>query len=175
MEPALAESWEQPNVTTWRFHLCHGVKFHDGTPFNADDVVFSYNRVIAPGSQLNAYMQAVTEVKKVDEFTVDFITKVPDPIFLEEITSWVIMSKKWCEDNHAEQAMDLTKKDENFATRHENGTGPFILDIREPDRPHDPARQPGLVGQDAGQPGPCRIQRHRQCGNPGRRPALGRH
>ena len=134
VEPALAESWEQPNDTTWRFHLRHGVKFHDGTPFTADDVVFSYNRVIAPGSQLNGYMQAVTGVKKIDDFTVDFITKVPDPIFLQEITSWGIMSKAWCEANHAEQAMDLTKKDENFATRHENGTGPFVLDDREPDR-----------------------------------------
>ena len=134
VEPALAESWEQPNDTTWRFHLRHGVKFHDGTPFTADDVVFSYQRVVAPGSQLNGYMQAVTEVKRVDDFTVDFITKVPDPIFLQEITSWVIMSKKWCEENHAEQAVDLTKPGENFATRHENGTGPFILDDREPDR-----------------------------------------
>ncbi len=134
VEAALAESWEQPNDTTWRFHLRHGVKFHDGSPFTADDVVFSYNRVVAPGSQLNGYMQAVTSVKKVDDFTVDFLTKVPDPIFLEEITSWAIMSKKWCEANHAEQAMDLTKKDENFATRHENGTGPFVLDDREPDR-----------------------------------------
>ncbi len=133
-EAALAESWEQPNDTTWRFHLRHGVTFHDGSPFTADDVVFSYQRVIAPGSQLNAYMQAVTEVKKVDDFTVDFITKVPDPIFLEEITYWAIMPKKWSEANHAEQAMDLTKKEENYATRHENGTGPFILDVREPDR-----------------------------------------
>jgi peptide/nickel transport system substrate-binding protein len=134
IEPALAESWEQPNPTTWRFHLRHGVKFHDGTPFTADDVVFSYNRVVAPGSQLNGYMQAVSSVKKIDDYTVDFLTKVPDPIFLGEITSWAIMSKTWCEANHAEQAMDLTKKDENFATRHENGTGPFILDTREPDR-----------------------------------------
>ena len=134
VEPALAESWEQPNDTTWRFHLRHGVKFHDGTPFTADDVVFSYNRVIAPGSQLNGYMQAVATVQKIDDFTVDFHTKVPDPIFLQEITFWDILSKKWCEDNHAEQAMDLTKSTENFATRHENGTGPFILDIREPDR-----------------------------------------
>ena len=87
VEPSLASSWEQPNATTWRFHLRHDVKFHDGTPFNADDVVFSYNRVVAPGSQLNGYMQAVSEVKKIDDYTVDFITKVPDPIFLEEITS----------------------------------------------------------------------------------------
>ena len=134
VQPALAESWEQPNPTTWRFHLRHGVKFHDGTPFTADDVVFSYDRVMAPGSQLNAYMQAVTGVKKIDDYTVDFLTKQPDPIFLEEITSWVIMSKKWSETNHAEHAMDLTKSEENYATRHENGTGPFILDDREPDR-----------------------------------------
>ncbi len=134
VEPALAESWEQPNPTTWRFHLRHGVTFHDGTPFTAADVVFSYQRVIAPGSQLNGYMQAVASVKKIDDYTVDFLTKQPDPIFLQEITFWAILSKKWCEDNHAEQAMDLTKKDENYATRHENGTGPFILDDREPDR-----------------------------------------
>jgi peptide/nickel transport system substrate-binding protein len=134
IEPALATSWEQPNPTTWRFHLRHGVKFHDGTPFTADDVVFSYNRVIAPGSQLNGYMQAVSSVKKIDDYTVDFLTKVPDPIFLGEITGWAIMSKTWAEKNHAEQAMDLTKKEENFATRHENGTGPFVLDTREPDR-----------------------------------------
>ena len=134
VEAALAESWEQPDPTTWRFHLRHGVKFHDGSPFTADDVVFSYQRVIAPGSQLNGYMQAVSSVRKIDDYTVDFLTKVPDPIFLQEITSWAIMSKTWCEANHAEQAMDLTKKDENFATRHENGTGPFILDVREPDR-----------------------------------------
>jgi peptide/nickel transport system substrate-binding protein len=134
LEPALATSWEQPNPTTWRFHLRHGVKFQGGEPFTADDVVFSYQRVIAPGSQLNAYMQAVKEVKKIDDYTVDFITKVPDPIFVGEITFWAIMSKSWCEAHHAEQAMDLTKKEENYATRHEDGTGPFILDTREPDR-----------------------------------------
>ena len=134
VEPALAESWEQPNPTTWRFHLRHNVKFQEGQAFTADDVVFSYNRVVAPGSQLNGYMQAVQEVKKVDDYTVDFLTKIPDPIFLEEITGWVIMSKAWCEANHAEQAADLTKSTENYATRHANGTGPFVLDIREPDR-----------------------------------------
>ncbi len=135
VEPALAERWEQPTPDTWRFHLRHGVKFHGGEPFTADDVVFSYQRVIGPGSQLNANLATVKEVKKVDDFTVDFITKVPDPIFLEEITTWLMMSKAWCEAHNAVQPMDLSKvKDENFATRNANGTGPFILDIREPDR-----------------------------------------
>jgi len=134
VEPALATSWEQPNDTTWRFHLRHDVTFQGGEPFTADDVVFSYRRAIAPGSQINSYFQAVKEVKRIDDFTVDFLTAMPDPIFVQEITLWGIMSKAWCEANHAEQAMDLTKKEENFATRHANGTGPFILDIREPDR-----------------------------------------
>ena len=134
VEPALAESWETPNDTTWRFHLRHNVKFQEGQPFTADDVVFSYQRATGPGSQINAYFQAVKEVKKVDEFTVDFLMKVPDPIFLEEITGWVIMSKAWCEEHNAKEPVDLTKSGENYATRHANGTGPYILDIREPDR-----------------------------------------
>ena len=49
-EPALAERWEKPSPTVWRFHLRRGVKFTDGTPFTADDVVFSVGRVRAPGS-----------------------------------------------------------------------------------------------------------------------------
>ena len=135
VEPALAESWEQPDPLTWRFHLRRGVKFHGGEPFTADDVVFSYQRVTGPGSQLNANLATVKEIKKIDDFTVDFITKVPDPIFLQEITTWVMMSKVWCEAHNAVQPVDLSKvKDENFATRNANGTGPFILDIREPDR-----------------------------------------
>lgn len=134
VEPALAESWEQPDDRTWRFHLRHGVKFQEGQAFTADDVVFSYKRAIGPGSQLNAYFQAVKEARKVDDFTVDFITAEPDPIFLEEITSWVVMSKAWCEEHNAVEAADLTKTAENYATRHTNGTGPFILVLREPDR-----------------------------------------
>ena len=48
--PALAESWETPEPTRWRFHLRKNVKFHDGSDFTADDVIFSANRVRAPGS-----------------------------------------------------------------------------------------------------------------------------
>ena len=134
VEPALAERWEQPDPRTWRFHLRHNVKFQEGQPFTADDVVFSYNRAVGPGSQINAYFQAVKEVKKIDDYTVDFITAEPDPIFLEEITQWVVMSKAWCEEHNATEAADLTKSTENYATRHANGTGPFILQVREPDR-----------------------------------------
>ena len=135
VEAALAERWEQPDPLTWRFHLRRGVKFHGGEAFTADDVVFSHKRAVGPGSQINSYFQSVKEVRKVDDFTVDFVTKVPNPIFLEEITNFMILSKAWCEANNATEPTDLTKtKDENFATRNANGTGPFILGIREPDR-----------------------------------------
>src|SRR3954467_14352811 len=48
--PALAESWEIPEPTRWRFHLRRNVKFQNGDPFTADDVVFSVERVAAKGS-----------------------------------------------------------------------------------------------------------------------------
>jgi peptide/nickel transport system substrate-binding protein len=134
VEPALAESWESPSPTVWRFHLRPGVKFQEGQSFTADDVVFSYQRAIGPGSGLKAFFPTVKEMRKVDDLTVDVETTVPDPIFLEEITYWTIMSRSWCEEHGAAQAADLTKSEENFATRHANGTGPFILQTREPDR-----------------------------------------
>jgi len=77
VEAALAESWEQPDPLTWRFHLRHGVKFHGGEPFTADDVIFSYQRVVGPGSQLNANLATVREVKKLDDYTVDLSPRCP--------------------------------------------------------------------------------------------------
>jgi peptide/nickel transport system substrate-binding protein len=134
LEPALASSWEATDPTTWRFHLRTGVKFTGGENFTADDVVFSYQRAAGPGSNIQAYFQAVKAVNKIDEHTVDFVTKFADPIFPQEITSWGIMSKAWCEQHNAAQPADLGKKEENYATRNADGTGPFILTQREPDR-----------------------------------------
>ena len=76
--PLLAESWELRPPTTWRFHLRHGVKFHDGTPLNAQAVkVGLFDRLAAmqDGSSLNA---GPSSAMVVDEYTVDFTPTTPD-------------------------------------------------------------------------------------------------
>jgi peptide/nickel transport system substrate-binding protein len=132
VEPSLAVKWEVINPTTWRFYLRKGVKFHEGEPFTADDVVFSFNRNKHANSPLSTYVATVKEVKKVDDYTVDYITKGPDPILTQNLTLHFIMSKSWCEKNKTEIPV-LGSTEETYATRHANGTGPFILVERVPD------------------------------------------
>src|SRR5438309_10277006 len=98
--PALAESWETPEPTRWRFHLRKDVKFQNGDPFTADDVVFSATRVRAKGSNLQAYIAADTNVVKVDDYTVDFVLTSPNPILHALWGTWYIMDKKWAEANN---------------------------------------------------------------------------
>jgi len=133
LEPALAVKWGQPKPDIWHFDLRHDVKFHDGTPFTADDVVFSLKRAMGPGSNLTGNFVTVKEVRKVDEFTVEIDTKYPDPLLADKLQQIGIMSKVWAEKNNAVNTADMTKSEENYATRNTNGTGPFVLKLREPD------------------------------------------
>jgi peptide/nickel transport system substrate-binding protein len=133
LEPALAVKWGQPRPDLWHFDLRHDVKFHDGTPFTADDVVFSLKRAMGPGSNLTGNFVTVKEIRKVDEFTVEIDTKYPDPLLADKLQQIGIMSKVWAEKNNAVNTADMTKNEENFATRNANGTGPFVLKLREPD------------------------------------------
>jgi len=131
--PKLAVSWEQTSPTVWRFHLRPNVKFADGSPFSADDVIFSYERVIGEGSDLKSKLGSVKEVTKIDPLTVDFVTKAPDPLLPGSLSTWYIMSKIWCEKNGATKATKASSKEETFANRHTDGTGPFMVTVREPD------------------------------------------
>ena len=133
LEPSLATSWEQTSPTVWRFHLRQGVKWQDGSAFTADDVVFTLKRFQAPNSSMRAPMSPVKDVRKIDDLTVDFETTVPDPIFLQEQTNLLIMSKAWCEAHNTVVPVVIGKED-TYALHYAMGTGPFSLVSREPDR-----------------------------------------
>ncbi len=130
--PALATEWQQVSPTLWRFKLRPGVKFHDGTPFNADDVVFSMERGAAPTSTINQYATAVGKPRKVDDLTVEFQLAAPNPIFLQHLETLWIMSKVWCEKNRVARPLDFKNKEESYAGLNANGTGPYMLVSRAP-------------------------------------------
>jgi peptide/nickel transport system substrate-binding protein len=130
--PGLATDWKQTAPTVWRFNLRKGVTFHDGTPFTADDVIFSYQRARGDGSDVKTYVQEIAEIRKVNDHAIDIVTKAPFPILPDVISLWYIMSKKWCEDNRAVQPVDKRKGIENTASFRANGTGPFRLRTRDP-------------------------------------------
>jgi len=130
--PGLATDWKQTSPTVWRFNLRKGVTFHDGTPFSADDVIFSYQRARGDGSDVKTYVQEIAEIRKINDSAIDVVTKAPFPILPDVISLWYIMSKKWCEDNRAVQPVDKRKGIENTASFRANGTGPFRLRTRDP-------------------------------------------
>ncbi len=130
--PGLATSWEQTSPLTWRFKLRAGVKFHDGAPFTADDVVFSVIRAQGPTSQINTYANALGTPTKIDDLTVDFVMAKPNPTVLDHVDSVFIMNKAWAVKNKAEKALDFKNKEESYTSMNQNGTGPFILKSRAP-------------------------------------------
>jgi len=132
LAPALATKWTQQSPTVWRFDLRPGVKFHDGTPFTADDVVFTFKRAAGEGSDMKGYTNPIKEVRKVSDLAVDIETNAPYPILPDTLTTLAMMSKKWCEDNKAERPVDRRKGIENTASFKANGTGPFRLKERQP-------------------------------------------
>jgi peptide/nickel transport system substrate-binding protein len=132
LHPALATEWQQVDPTTWRFTLRRGVKFHGGQDFTADDVVFSYQRQSQATSDMNFAVSNIAEVRKVDDFTVDVVTKVPDPILLQNLPLFFIMDEGWTRQNNAVEVVRGAGQT-NFANLNANGTGPFRVVERVPD------------------------------------------
>ena len=133
-EPALALAWTPlDGGKGWRFRLRPGVKFHDGSPFTADDVVFSVERVLSPTSAQKVTLPNVTGARKVDEMTVDLLTSKVTPLLPVASTNFRIMSKAWCVKHHTERPQDYKSKEETFAARNANGTGPYKLVQWTPD------------------------------------------
>ncbi|QBF30570.1 ABC transporter substrate-binding protein [Thalassococcus sp. S3] len=130
IEPALATSWTPlEGGAGWRFTLRQGVTFQDGSAFNADDVLFSYQRASDEASDTRSWFAPVSDVQKVDDFTVDFLTTAPNPIFPDSIANWMILDSDWAEANGATRP---DKENGNYATLNANGTGAFRVVAREP-------------------------------------------
>ena len=130
--PGLAERWEVLEPNRWRFHLRKGVTFHDGSPFSADDVVFSAERARGPTSQLKTRIPADAKVEKIDDHTVDFILASPNPILHYEWETWFIVSKSWSEAHGATKVQPATARALSPFALKANGTGPFMITSHEP-------------------------------------------
>jgi peptide/nickel transport system substrate-binding protein len=117
MRPALAESWTvSPDQLVWNFHLRKGVTFQDGSPFTADDVVYSYRRIIDEKLANVDKFSAVTDVSAAGEDTVLIRVEHPTPNLLTNIGGFkgmAIVSRKNVESGQ-------------IAT-HPVGTGPFAF------------------------------------------------
>src|SRR5579859_7478104 len=94
VSPMLATSWNQSDPNTWRFTLRDGVTFHNGDPFDAESVKFTYDRALNPDNKLPALARVsnVAEVKIVDSKTVDIVTKSVDVIFPSSVAQVFIGS-----------------------------------------------------------------------------------
>jgi peptide/nickel transport system substrate-binding protein len=133
IEPALAESWESVSPTIWRFKLRQGVKFQNGNPFTADDVIASLARVTHEASPLKGNLPAYKGSKKIDDYTVEIEVNGPYPLLLNDLTNIYIFDKEWMEANNASLPTDAGKGVEGYATNNANGTGPFKIESRRAD------------------------------------------
>src|SRR6478609_9750612 len=77
LTPALATKWTQTSPTVWRFDLRPNVKFHDGTSFTAEDVLFTFKRAAGEGSDMKGYTNPIKEVRKLNDLTIEIETTAP--------------------------------------------------------------------------------------------------
>ncbi len=130
--PGLAESWETVDPLHWRFHLRQGVKFANGNDFNADDVIFSADRVRAGTSDLKTRIPVDSVWTKTDDYTVEVELKTPNPILHYEWDTWYIMDKEWAEAEGAVEPISAKDTNPGQAAFKANGTGPFVIESHEP-------------------------------------------
>jgi peptide/nickel transport system substrate-binding protein len=128
LNPMLAESWERIDDLTLEFHLREDVTFHNGDPLTAEDVKFTFDRMLVDTPDelvaAAAYVGTVSEVNVIDDYTVQFVTDAPDPILENRLCSWCswILPKNYIE----------TVGDEEF-DQNPIGTGPYKFVSFSPD------------------------------------------
>ncbi len=136
------------DATTWKFELRPGVTFHDGTPFTAEDVVFSIERARAETSDLRDQVGGVVAVEAIDDHTVRITTTGSDPSLWLKLAEVAIMSKAWAQEHGVTRPADYIRaREETFASRHANGTGPFMVEAFEPRGDYVLVRNPAWWGK----------------------------
>ncbi|MEZ5845457.1 MAG: ABC transporter substrate-binding protein [Geminicoccaceae bacterium] len=118
LQPSLATSWKPIDDLTWEFKLREGVKFHDGTDFNADDVVFTFERAPnVPNSPagFGTYAKGKT-VEKIDDYTIHIKSEEPYPLMANDISTIRIIS---------DSIRDIAETSKFNSGEAAIGTGPF--------------------------------------------------
>ena len=135
LKPRLATEWfiHPDDPTVWVFKLREGVKFHDGADFTAEDVVASVTRVTAETSDFKGLHTAVAGAEAVDDYTVHIKLNGPSPLYVQNLTNFFIVDKGWIEANGAELPQDFKAGEEKYTVRNTNGTGPYVLESRDPE------------------------------------------
>jgi peptide/nickel transport system substrate-binding protein len=109
----LAESWEFQGKK-WVFHLRKGVRFHDGSPFTAKDVIYSYQRILHHKKSPQRYaLEDITEMNAADDHTLILTTKEPTAVMLDRLTNRNILGKA-AADKYGSEVL-----------QHPTGTGPY--------------------------------------------------
>ena len=145
--PALATTWTRDGNLLWKFNLRKGVKFHDGTPFTADDVVFTIERAMSPTSNFRVYTTGIQGARKIDDHTVLIYTTVPNPVLLRQLTELRIMSRAWSEKNKVTKPQDFVQEGRDARCAQRQRHRPVHAEVARGRRPHGVRREPELVEQ----------------------------
>jgi peptide/nickel transport system substrate-binding protein len=127
--PGLAEKWDiSEDYKTFTFHLRKGVTFHDGAPFTANDVKFSYDRVLrVKRTSFGNYLKiaSLDSCTVVDDHTLKIELTVPSPNFLIDATapSYAVVNSEYVKKHMTDQDPEALK----WMTENGNGTGPYAL------------------------------------------------
>jgi peptide/nickel transport system substrate-binding protein len=151
--PNLAESWTVVNDTTWRIKVRRDVRFHDGSPFTAADVVFSIERAQQPTSRKVYFARRLGRPLLIDDHTVELRLETPNPLLLQHLFNVPIMSRAWCIAHGVERVPSFKDKQEAHSSRHAMGTGPFTLERHEPGTRTVMVRNPNWWGRFEGNVG----------------------